>query len=685
VVQVLCKPDGTSILLEKDIPEGKEGQKLSLEKSLEKLQRNPPHLLIATPTRLKEVLDLSGSTSFATSADPIMLLNLRNLKTLALDEADLLLSLPGRFPSKKLAFKKASPFISNLNHRSPTLEILNQIMKIRPSFSGGSLKIDSGMEISSRERSGDERRPPESVRRTQYVGIERSNDRWNDQDSLQGKIKGKGYASGVVPGGFSIPIERSKSSIPALQLVMTSATANAVLRHFLGARTGWLRTGIKDLREGGRDGELKVESGRWIDLTGLSGVEKMGGEKDGKKKEKREAGGRWEVKEDFRDEVEGMMIPKELDHCCVVVDDGIRTKDEGSNNDGVDSILSLPKLRNLDFKRLHKLATGEQDFYSNQSQITEEASSTDRKSNFKKQKPVSNKAAERQEETVETSSLEEHQIDNSLLDALAFCFASEGVNHGLAVIPSRWSLRSVRSRLEALGVPVRFVGEETSLKEKTTPVLMLIQATSARGLDLKNLSHVFIVGIHSIGDAVRYTHLAGRASRIGHENNQERSEEQSQNEESNLDSSKSVSNSSRPQGKVISLIKGAAREFLKSKPSSSTPNQNKDDDFYLSRFNSDDSSKARRELGLDLLPIGTEEKKISMIYRRLRLRPVRFDLSLLNRSENLQGETENGLLGEVGSETRAQQVITEGVESPTQEAEEEMEISSAEESQTIKG
>ncbi|KAE8230695.1 hypothetical protein CF326_g4296, partial [Tilletia indica] len=40
-------------------------------------------------------------------------------------------------------------------------------------------------------------------------------------------------------------------------------------------------------------------------------------------------------------------------------------------------------------------------------------------------------------------------------------------------------------------------------------------AKSARGLDLPVLTHVFIVGIEAIGDAVWYTHLAGRASRIG--------------------------------------------------------------------------------------------------------------------------------------------------------------------------
>lgn len=618
VVQLLIKPDGTLFNLPEGIEKGKKGQREMLMKSLEKLRDLPPHLLIITPGRLKDLLELS-SASEPSTLDPVSILNLKSLKTLAFDEGDQLLNLPGRFPSKKLTFKNASPFTSNLNHKSPTLSFLNLMMSLRPSFSGGSLLSSAGMEPSNWSRMGDEKRPPEKIRRIQHKGIDKRIEKLNHDNEISD------LSSNLLPGGFSIPLERTGDSSSlsisnSLQLVFISATANAVLRHFLGSRTGWLRTGIKELSKDGK----KVESGKWIDLTGLSGFERMKGMKENDEKQQM-LNERWRENKD-----EPTSLPRELDHSCLVVDDGLDLENgrkgvemDGDSISGSERAFKIPLIRNLDFKRLHRLTREEQEFYSkDQDQDQEETSSSKSRRNLSSSRKEPKELSER---TVESSSLEEHIIDDSLLNALAFTFASDVVSNGLAVIPPRWSLLTSRQKLEQLGVPVRFIGEqEESKNEEDETRLTLIQSTSARGLDLPNLTHVFILGLDSVGDAVRYTHLAGRVSRIGHH----------QTITSETESQANVFSDSliRPGGKVVTLIKGPSREFLDREIGNDTLSNIK---YY------DESSKKRRDLGLELIPIGNDEKKMSLIYRRLRLRPQRFDLSLLKSRVEVKGQRDS--------------------------------------------
>ncbi|WFD33530.1 hypothetical protein MCUN1_000343 [Malassezia cuniculi] len=358
-----------------------------LDEQAARLRGKPPHIVIGTPTRLLELLALDDGSK---------ILGIGTLRTLVYDETDALLQLPGRFPTMRERWRHDV-------HRAPGLDLLNRIMQVRPTFSGGDAYAPAGLERGNRK--GDEARPPEHVRRVQYKGAEKSR---------------------LAPA-----LPRSPKS-PPLQLVCTSATANSVLRHFLGARTGWLRVMLRETRM----------TSKWLDMTGLSAGRNAG------------------------------ILPKEITHSCLVVDE----KAPG-----------VPEVRNM------CTASG-----------------------------------------TPTHGPPEHQVDVALLEGLAYAFALQGVRRGLALIPARWSLARTIDALRELGVPACAVGAPSS-----EPVLFVLQDTSARGLDMV-LDHVFIVGAAAVRDAVHYTHLAGRVSRIGPHS----------------------SGADRPAGHVVTLVRGVGPDAV---------------------------------------------------------------------------------------------------------------------------
>lgn len=352
----------------------------------ERLRRRPPHILVGTPTRVQEILRMPHGAT---------LLGIPTLRTLVLDEADALLQLPGRFPSEKQRWKHAV-------HRTAGLDVLNTVMQARATYSGGERVMNAGLERGQHTK-GTERRPPEHIRRTQYRGAEKSD--------------------------LAPPRERVAGAVP-LQLVCTSATANSVLRHFFGARTGWLRTNTRETRD----------LARWIDLTGMSGQLSA------------------------VDVPLSGALPREIDHACVVVDEP---------RDG-----APPGLRNLDVRR-KRAAPGAPGAPA---------------------RPVA-------------PGPPRHAVDPLLLEALAYIYASEGVRRAIALVPPQWSVRRVADELASLGVPVHMVQPDDAARSADECVYVL-QSTSARGLDVQGLSHVFLVGIDAVQDAVHYTHAAGRVSRI---------------------------------------------------------------------------------------------------------------------------------------------------------------------------
>lgn len=375
----------------------------TMDAQMTRLRETPPHVLIGTPTRLQECFAMAQGAH---------LLGLHTWRTLVLDEADALLNLPGRFPSEKQRWK-------HLTHPSPGLHVLDTIMRSRATFSGGERLPNAGMESYGPKRGAD-RRPPEPIRRTQYKGVE------NTTDHAPALARG----IGIVP----------------LQLVCTSATANSVLRHFLSARTGWLRTNTRETRD----------SAQWIDLTGQSGqLSAVGAPYRG-------------------------MLPRELTHSCVVVDE----------------VHGSPQPRLLDTTRgtAAPLAL---------------------------RKPAS---------TSTTPAIQEHVVDLPLLEMLAYLYASEHVRRGLALIPARWSVQRVHDELAALGVPVKIVASG-QIMSSSEDAMYVLQSTSARGLDIPNMSHVFLVGLQAVRDSLHYTHAAGRVARIGPDGQ-------------------------RPRGHVVTLIRG---------------------------------------------------------------------------------------------------------------------------------
>ncbi|KAE8242690.1 hypothetical protein A4X03_0g7987, partial [Tilletia caries] len=492
---------------------------LSAQDQLDLLRKTPPHLIVATPTRLLEIL--SGKTN-----DGHALLGLSTLRTLALDEVDALLDLPGRFPTHKLKWKHTV-------HPAPALVFLNEVMRLRPSCSGGQLLPSAGLERDE-GRHFDERRPPDAIRRTAHRSREALISK--QQQAQKQESSAHSFYSAF---NFALPKPRyGPTGSPPIQLVVTSATANAVLRHFFGARTGWLRTGVKD-QIGRPQGQVSNHAyarqeritGVWLDLTGLTKASaELTASLDKGKRQKAEADDHAstfptgaegslsaKLKAEGRviDEADRttfpMTMPEELTHYCLVVDEPSPNERSPLESEGTDSnatvsdttlASALPPMRNLDpraFIRPWRKAldlvrtTGQPDLAT----------------------------------TIRSASPPAHEVDPHLLGALAFAFASDESSRGLALVPAQWSLRKTKEMLEGWGVPVRLLdgggsseggdGAETTAaaEGKDSPVLYLLQATSARGLDLPVLTHVFIVGIEAVGDAVRYTHLAGRASRIG--------------------------------------------------------------------------------------------------------------------------------------------------------------------------
>lgn len=503
---------------------------LSPDQELLRLKETPPHILIGTPGRIKDILDTPAGSS---------LLGLDTLKTLVLDEADNILQLPGRFPSYKQRW-------NNEIHKAPGLLILNDIMKRRATYSGGEKHLSAGLENRPGKKR-DERRPPENVRRNAYKAAERAGASNTDANT-----------------GLALPKPR-RAGVQPLQLIATSATANSVMRHFFGARTGWLRTGAKDSGL-----TFAPQVGRWIDFTGLSGKSMI------------DQGIRGLFGPDERTRTESLIntsldqtastMPKSIAHTCVVVDEAPLSK----------QLAAIP-LRNFEPKLARKKGDATASKLADSNEPTESMGSNTIGEDFMIVKP--------------DNEPQEHEMDQTLIEALAFCFASDGVDRGLALIPARWSLLKTRAALEALGVTVRLASELTSEGSGTRaemdgtgaasagPELFLLQTTSARGLDIPALSHVFLVGYPSVLDAVQYVHSAGRVARIGG------------------DPDAPIS------GKVVTLLRGLPHDT----PMPAGTRSDGD------KRNSDQPKKA----------ISTSEAKMANVFRRLGVVPKKLDLRLL--------------------------------------------------------
>ncbi|PWN32275.1 P-loop containing nucleoside triphosphate hydrolase protein [Meira miltonrushii] len=400
-------------------------KQITASEHLKELRKETPRILVIKAKLFWQLLQEKDADRFL----------IRNLKTLILDEVDEMLELPGKFPNQKVIWKHSK-------HPPPALEAMKMIMTLRKTHSSGELMPMSGLENEKQLN-----RLPEDVRdrnltfvktleRNKKASSETSSDEANQQ------------------GGSNLP----RFSTSPLQLVVMSATANAVLRHFLGARTGWLRTGI-------RDPVTNVELGKWIDTTGLSsGVKKA-------------------------DEMEGIRIlpvgtsfpvqvPKEINHFSVVVDDVPDTPEGEGDNSATGPSIGWRNLKNLK---------------SNESnEVIRNATKT---------------------------TTDKPELNTAMLTCLAFIYATQGVRKGMLVIPDNLSIFSVMTFLREVGVPVQAFHEyqaSQSNADAEEEFLLVTSKATIRGLDVPGgLSHIFILGVDAIGDASTYTHIAGRVSRLG--------------------------------------------------------------------------------------------------------------------------------------------------------------------------
>lgn len=134
--------------------------------------------------------------------------------------------------------------------------------------------------------------------------------------------------------------------------------------------------------------------------------------------------------------------------------------------------------------------------------------------------------------------LASQSISPTILEAVATTFALDVPKSALLVLPAAAPVNGVLEELHELGVNARSLGLQDEDRGKQAlmrstlrkfnprrrikrdgdgdeaePSLLLTTQASVRGLDLPELSHVFVVGVPE--SEVEYHHVAGRVGRFG--------------------------------------------------------------------------------------------------------------------------------------------------------------------------
>ena len=115
------------------------------------------------------------------------------------------------------------------------------------------------------------------------------------------------------------------------------------------------------------------------------------------------------------------------------------------------------------------------------------------------------------------------------VEAISICFALDVPQTALLVTPSTHPIHRLVKELKGYGVDARPLdilspsagrnhilnGEETkTIASSESPILLVSTLANSRGLDLPDLSHVFVMGVPE-GRVDSYTHIAGRTGRFG--------------------------------------------------------------------------------------------------------------------------------------------------------------------------
>ena len=96
--------------------------------------------------------------------------------------------------------------------------------------------------------------------------------------------------------------------------------------------------------------------------------------------------------------------------------------------------------------------------------------------------------------------------------AVATLFALERVTSGLVLIPSGQSLTKTLDTFRSLGVPAATLSEASDLAPDE-PRLYVVSIDAVRGLDIADLSHVFLLPALA-DESSLYLHVAGRVGRL---------------------------------------------------------------------------------------------------------------------------------------------------------------------------
>lgn len=118
-------------------------------------------------------------------------------------------------------------------------------------------------------------------------------------------------------------------------------------------------------------------------------------------------------------------------------------------------------------------------------------------------------------------------FDPAVLEAVAATFALDVPRVALLVLPATAAVRKIIFELQQLGVnahPLDLVANEVSrahvvsqMEEvsEENPALIVATLATIRGIDLPDLSHVFMLGVPGGRSGDAYLHVAGRVGRFG--------------------------------------------------------------------------------------------------------------------------------------------------------------------------
>ncbi|KAI9315346.1 P-loop containing nucleoside triphosphate hydrolase protein [Dichotomocladium elegans] len=114
--------------------------------------------------------------------------------------------------------------------------------------------------------------------------------------------------------------------------------------------------------------------------------------------------------------------------------------------------------------------------------------------------------------------IDEEEVEaDPLIESVAVIHDIEPVHNGVLFVGASRSVADVADRLHSFGIEARDIREfATFPRDSERTPIWIATDFSARGMDIPDVSHVFILG--EPASATGYVHMAGRTGRLGHSN-----------------------------------------------------------------------------------------------------------------------------------------------------------------------